>query len=397
MNVLIEKMDHFGRGLGFINGKVIFIKNALPGELVSCKITKETKSYLEGEVIEYKNEIIEREKPICPYFNICGGCNLEHLSYENTLKFKKEKLANILTKNRIIFPNIEVIKNDSPYHYRNKLSLKIVDGLIGFYEESSHKLISIKYCYLAKASINEVLEKLISFQIKNGNITIRANYNDELLLIINTQDKINFDINNFKDLKVVGVILNDKTIYGENFFYERINGFLFKVSFDAFFQVNSFITKKLFEIIAENINGEGVVDLYSGVGTLGIVASKKSNKVYSIEIVKNAVLDNLENIKLNRVSNVYPILGDAKKALREIKDEYDTILIDPPRKGLDKNTRSFIMESNVKNIIYISCDPITLARDLLELTEKYEIKKIIILDMFSYTYHVECVCVLNRQ
>lgn len=397
-DVLIEKMDHQGRGLAYVNGKVTFIKNALPSEIVDIHISKENKNYNEAEVVAYKKKSKSRVDAFCPYFNICGGCNLEHMSYNDTLKFKKEKVENILNKETIKFPNIKVVENPNPKNYRNKLSLKIVKGQIGFYEEKTHTIIEISACPLASRSINACLKNLKSLSIKSGNVTIRSNYNDEILLILETQENIKFTIEEFKDCKIVGVILNNKTIYGQNFFYERMNGFLFKVSYNAFFQVNPFVTSTLFELIVENVESKSVVlDLYAGVGTLGMVACKKVSKVYSIEIVKNAVFDALENKKINKCENVFPILGDAEKVLLKIKEEIDTILIDPPRKGLSKETRNLILKCKAKKMIYISCNPLTLARDLKEFTTLYNIQKLFVLDMFSYTHHVECVCVLESN
>ncbi len=396
--VEIARMDHEGRGIGYIDGKVTFIKNALPKEVVECEILNEKKNYNIAKVINYKKFSKKRVKPFCPYYEVCGGCNLEHMSYEETMQYKKEKVKNILTKEKIDFPEIEIIENPSPTNYRNKLSLKIKEGKIGFYEESTHKLIEIESCPLAIEGINNCLKNIEKLNIKNGSITIRINYNNEIMLIIKTEDTIKFNREDFENVKIVGVVVNDKTIYGNNFFYERMNGFLFKVSFNAFFQVNPYVTNKMFLKVAEHIeNTNTVLDLYSGVGTLGLIASSKANKVYSIEIVKNAVLDNLENKKINKKDNIYPILGDAEKTLSKIKDSFDTIMIDPPRKGLDKNTRNVLLNSKAKKLIYISCNPLTLARDLKELASVYEIEKLYILDMFSYTYHVESFCVLNRR
>lgn len=396
--VEIKKMDHEGRGIGYIDNIVTFIPNALPEEVVVCEIVEKKKKYNIAKIIEYKKKSNNRVEPFCPYYKKCGGCNLEHISYEETLKYKKEKVENIFTKEKIKIPKLEIIENSSPKNYRNKLSLKIKDGKIGFFEENTHELIEIKACLLAKDCINQCVESLKKLQIKNGKVTIRTNYNEELLIIIETKDNLKFEMNVFEKIKVVGVILNNKTIYGENFFYERMNGFLFKVSFDAFFQINPFITTKLFSLLEENITDTNtVLDLYSGVGTLGLIASKKAKKVYSIEIIKNAVLDNIENKKLNKKENIFPMLGDAEKILPKIKDEFDTIIIDPPRKGLDKNSCHLILNSKAKKTVYISCNPMTLVRDLKELTNKYEIEKFYILDMFSYTHHVECVCVLNSR
>lgn len=396
MTLKILKMDNLGRGIGYLD-KIVFVPNTLIGEEVEIKIVLSKKNYYVGEVINYLKTSNSRIKPICPYYDKCGGCHLQHLEYLDTLKYKIEKVKSILSKEKIVFNEIEIIKNENPYNYRNKVSLKIDNFKIGFYEEKSNSLIQIDYCYLADDALNECLKYLKRLKIKNGSVTLRCNYNKEILMIIDTFDKVDFKREYFPNIKVVGVVLNNKKIYGEDYFYERINGYLFKVSFDAFFQVNPYIASSLFKIVDDNLDAKNVVyDLYSGVGTLGIVASKKAGKVYSIEIIKNAVLNILENKKLNKVDNLFPILGDVSKKIFEIKDSVDIVLIDPPRKGCTKKTLDLLINEKIKNIIYISCDVNTLARDLKLLNSFYEIKKFYLLDMFSYTNHVECVCVLNR-
>ena len=399
--VLIEKLDDFGRGIAHINNKVVFIANALPEELVEIKIINDKKSYMEASVVKYIKLSKNRIESKCPYFEVCGGCNLLHLSYENTLTFKQSKIKELLKKNKINYnKEIEMIKNDNPHYYRNKVSLKIENGHLGYYEESSHKLIEIKECITAKHSINEVIKNYKLLNLENAKLTIRSNYNDEILIIIETKNKeYNIELAKLKEkVKLVGIIYNNITIYGENFFYERMNGKLFKVSYNSFFQINENITNKLFALIENNIDKDStVLDLYSGVGTLGIVASSKAQTVYSIEIIKNAVLNGITNAKLNQKTNIKFMLGDVAKLVDKVNLAFDTVIIDPPRKGLDKKTKEFILKKLPAKIIYVSCNPNTLMRDLKELENIYEIIDYKILDMFSYTYHVESFCVLKRK
>lgn len=399
--VLIEKLDDFGRGIAHINNKVVFIENALPEEVVEIEIINDKKSFSEAKVTKYLKLSKDRIESKCPYFEVCGGCNLLHLSYENTLTFKQSKIKELLKKNKINYnKEIEIIKNDNPYYYRNKVSLKIENGHLGYYEESSHKLIEIKECITAKHSINEVIKNYKLLNLENAKLTIRSNYNNEILIIIETKEKeYNIELAKLKEkIKLVGIIYNNITIYGENFFYERINGKLFKVSFDSFFQVNEYITSKLFDLNKNNIDKDStVLDLYSGVGTLGIIAASASKEVYSIEIIKNAVLNGIKNATLNQVNNIKFMLGDVSKTVDKIDFNFDTLIVDPPRKGLDKKTREFILKKLPNKIIYISCEPNTLIRDLKELETAYEISDFKIMDMFSNTYHVESFCVLERR
>ena len=392
MQVHIDRMDHFGNGIGNINGKIIFVKGALPGETVDVTITKDKKSFMEGTIntIIYKSS--KRVEPFCKYFGVCGGCSLCHLNYENTLEYKKERVKNILSKFDI--PKINVIKNENDLYYRNKIELKIVDGKLGFYEKSTHNLIEIKECKVTKKSINKSFEFVKNMKLENANVTIRANYNDEVLIIIDSKEKP--VILNPEDYKIVGIVLNDKCIYGQDNFMEKINNLFFTVSYNSFFQVNNYINLKLFNLIKENIVGKTVLDLYSGVGTLSIVASKVVDKVYSIEVTQNAVKNALINAKINKCDNINFILGKVEDKIGFINDKIDTIIVDPARAGLDKKTIEVINNICPQRIIYVSCDTQSLANNLVDLTN-YEIKKFYILDMFSYTYHIECFCILDKK
>ena len=392
MQVHIDRMDHFGNGIGNINGKIIFVKEALPGETVDVTITKDKKSFMEGTIntIIYKSS--KRVEPFCKYFGVCGGCSLCHLNYENTLEYKKERVKNILYKFDI--PKINVIRNENDLYYRNKIELKIVDGKLGFYEKSTHNLIEIKECKVTKKSINKSFEFVKNMKLENANVTIRANYNDEVLIIIDSKEKP--VILNPEDYKIVGIVLNDKCIYGQDNFMEKINNLFFTVSYNSFFQVNNYINLELFNLIKENIVGKTVLDLYSGVGTLSIVASKVVDKVYSIEVIANAVKNALINAKINKCDNINFILGKVEDKIGFINDKIDTIIVDPARAGLDKKTIEVINNICPQRIIYVSCDTQSLANNLVDLTN-YEIKRFYILDMFSYTYHIECFCILDRK
>ena len=392
MQVHIDRMDHFGNGIGNINGKIIFVKGALTGETVDVTITKDKKSFMEGTIntIIYKSS--KRVEPFCKYFGVCGGCSLCHLNYENTLEYKKERVKNILSKFDI--PKINVIRNENDLYYRNKIELKIVDGKLGFYEKSTHNLIEIKECKVTKKSINKSFEFVKNMKLENANVTIRANYNDEVLIIIDSKEKP--VILNPEDYKIVGIVLNDKCIYGQDNFMEKINNLFFTVSYNSFFQVNNYINLELFNLIKENIVGKTVLDLYSGVGTLSIVASKVVDKVYSIEVIANAVKNALINAKINKCDNINFILGKVEDKIGFINDKIDTIIVDPARAGLDKKTIKVINNICPQRIIYVSCDTQSLANNLVDLAN-YEIKKFYILDMFSYTYHIECFCILDKK
>lgn len=392
VKVKIDRLNDQLEGVGNVNGKIIFIPKAKVGEEVEVNITLENSKYLRGEVISNISSD-------CPYFKKCGGCFLRNYSYEDSLKIKEENIKSLFNKNKLDVPGFNVIKNPNPYNYRNKISLKVVNKKIGFYQDKSNDLVEISNCLIAKDAINKLLPELNKIGINNGFITIRCNYNDELLIIIDTIDKIDFDFTKVKDNhRIAGVIINKKCVLNNDYFFDKINNHLFKVSYNSFFQVNNLVAGEIFNIIENNVDeNDEVLDLYSGVGTLSITAANKAKHVIGIEMVPNAVKNALINKEVNKINNVDFMLGDVPKVISNIKNDIDTIIFDPPRKGLDTFTVNYALDKLPSRIIYVSCNPITLVRDLKLLTDKYKIKEVSILDMFSYSYHVETVMVLEKK
>lgn len=396
MEIKIEKLDDFGRGICYIDNKVTFVPNTIPNDLVEIKITKEFKNYNEGKLINILIPSKKRIEPKCPYFSKCGGCVLQNMNYKDTLEYKKEKVINIFKKNKLEINPI-VIENANYYNYRNKISLKVIDKKIGYYEPKSHSIVEIDSCLVASNSINKTISLIKKMGINNGLVTIRCNKNDEILIIIESKDKLNIDVDSIKEnIKLVGIVINSKIFYGEDFLYENINGIFYKISYDSFFQVNPYIASKIFNIIKENINSnETVLDIYSGVGTLSLTAAKVAKKVIGIEIVENAVLNAIHNAKINKINNVDFLLNDATKAITKLNLSFDKVIVDPPRAGLSKTVIDTIKKIKPKEIIYVSCDPQTLVRDIKLLSDLYTINKFYIADMFSFSYHVESICILK--
>lgn len=398
MQVKIERFDDLGRGIGYINNKVTFIDKVVSEDIVEVELTKEKKKYNEAKLIKIIKPSPLRIDAKCPYFSKCGGCQFQNITYENTIKYKKEKIVNIFSKHKVsIFP--EVITNISPYNYRNKITLKVNNYKIGFYINKTHNLVEINKCLLANPAINASIPLIKRFNICNGEVTIRCNQNAEILIVINSQDNLNIDTNYLKSkIKLVGIVVNNKTYYGENSLFERMNNLLFKISYDSFFQVNPFIASQLFQIIGDNIDSsDKVLDLYCGVGTLSLMAAKKAQKVLGIEVVPNAIINALFNARVNDLNNTQFVINDASTAISKIKPDFNKVIVDPPRSGLTKNIIDVLLKIKPDEIIYVSCDPQTLVRDFTLLSSIYEIKKSYILDMFSYTYHVECVCLLKLR
>ena len=394
----IERFDDLGRGIGYINNKVTFIDKVVPEDIVEVELTKEKKKYNEAKLIKIIKQSPLRIDAKCPYFSKCGGCQFQNITYENTIKYKKEKIVNIFSKHKIsIFP--EVITNISSYNYRNKITLKVNNYKIGFYINKTHNLVEINKCLLANPAINKTIPLIKRFNICNGEVTIRCNQNAEILIVINSQDNLNIDITYLKSkIKLVGIVVNNKTYYGENSLFERMNNLLFKISYDSFFQVNPFIASQLFQIIGDNIDSsDKVLDLYCGVGTLSLMAAKKAQKVLGIEVVPNAIINALFNARVNDLNNTQFVINDASTAISKIKPDFNKIIVDPPRSGLTKNIIDVLLKIKPDAIIYVSCDPQTLVRDFTLLSSIYEIKKSYILDMFSYTYHIETILILTKK
>ncbi|HBA37779.1 MAG TPA: hypothetical protein DCY94_03565, partial [Firmicutes bacterium] len=215
MKVTIETLDHHGRGITHQDGKVGFIENALKGEICEIEITKDNTKYFEGKVSKYIETSPKRVKSKCPYYDRCGGCHLRHMSYEDTLNFKKDKLINILYKYAGLAIEPIVIKNKNRDFYRNKIELKVKNGIYGFYESSSHEIVEIDRCLNAEEPINTILRSTDLLNIKNGSLVIKSNYNGEIILSIESEEDPDIDIERLREkVKLVGIIHNEKTIFG---------------------------------------------------------------------------------------------------------------------------------------------------------------------------------------
>ncbi len=394
----IERLDDLGRGIGYLDGKITFIPWTIPGDVVEVIVTENHKKYNVAKVKQFIKYSEKRIQPPCPYFTKCGGCTLQNLAYNDTLEYKVKKIKNIFKKNKIDI-NLEIIANSNPYNYRNKISLKVINGKIGFFENSTHQLVEIDGCIISSQALNKCIPLIEKMNIINGSITIRCNQNEEILIIIESQDNLKIDIDSLKkEIKLVGIIINDKTFYGENYLFERINNVLFKISYDSFFQVNSSVASKLFQIVKDNISlNDKVLDLYCGVGTLSLMAAANAKSVVGIEIVPNAILNAIFNASINSVDNTCFVLNDVSEAVSKISLDFNKVIVDPPRRGLTKEAIEVLLKIRPEKIIYVSCNPQTLVRDYKLLNDIYEIEKSYILDMFSYTYHVETVLILKKR
>lgn len=395
--VKIERLDHQGRGICKVNDKITFVPNALIDEIVQIELIEKKKKYNVGRVINYIKKSNLRVNPICPYYELCGGCDLMHLSYEEQLNYKQDKIKNIFSKYTDI--DLTLIKDivcDKEYNYRNKGTFKVNDK-IGYYRKNSHEIIPIDNCYLVSDKINEILVLLNKYKLKNIREVIIKSSDNEILVIFKGEEIDKEFIDILKE-KVTGIVLFNKeykVIYGKGKIQNNIGEYKFLISPEAFFQVNNNIAKKMYDKVSSYLNNENnVLDLYSGTGSIGIYVSKFAKKIISVEINKFASLDALENKKINNISNIDFICDDVANVIDKFSN-IDTVIVDPPRSGLDNKTIDYLKKIGSKNIIYVSCDPLTLARDIKFLSDKYEVTEVTPFDMFPNTYHVECVCILN--
>ena len=399
MIVKILRLNNEGEGIASINNKLCFIKGALPNEEVEIEITMDKGNYYIGKLINIIKPSIDRVIPKCPYYDKCGGCNLMHLSYNKQLEFKKDKVIGIFKK----ISNIDISLNIYSYNelsYRNKVTLKVNNNELGYYEESTHNIVSIDNCLLLDDSINDVINKLNTFiQNKDNNITevmIRSISNEIMISFDNLNPIYKEELLNIFPSE--SIYIKNENISGKAQLIETIEDCKFNVSPYSFFQVNKDTFKELYKFVINKLDGNGnALDLYSGTGTISILMSKYFDKVYGIEVSSSSIGDANNNLELNNISNVEFIEGKVEDKIDKLKElKVDTVIMDPPRAGSDNKSLESIMEISPNKIIYISCNPVTLARDYNILKEKYSLRSIDLFDMFPQTSHVECVCLLER-
>lgn len=375
----------------------------------------------------------------CPHFNLCGGCSKLNLSYEEEIK-EKEEYVNKLFSSIGYKKFVEVVKADNPYYYRNKVMMafklsktkKVVSGI---YEEHSRKIVPVNDCLIQSEEINRVL-KSVNIALSKNKITPFVNggfvkhvlvrhaikTNQIMVVIVTNSEMFPGRANFVKDLlklepKVTTIIQNiqsrdtsivlgtkERVLYGKGFIVDELCGLKFKLSARSFFQINPVQTEKLYSIAMEFANlrvGNTVIDAYSGIGTIGMVASKTCGKVICVENNPDAVNDAKFNAKFNNISNVNFYCEDSTKFINELalnKIKVDCVILDPPRTGTTYNFISAIAKMGVKRVVYVSCGPETLIRDLKIFKDfGYEIKNAKCVDMFSKTEHVECVCTLSLK
>ena len=429
-----------GEGIAKIDDFAIFIPGAIKGEKIKILIVKVLSSHAFGKIVEIIEESEFRQKADCTTYKRCGGCNLRHVKYEQTLKMKQnavQSLVNKTLKNKI---NVqETIGMENPFHYRNKAQYPLgrsKDGkpIIGVFANRTHEVIPMEKCYIQNPDSEKIAKFILEF-IKKNNLSIYDEISrkglfrhivikvgiktNEIMcvLVINgkaipkEKELIKELTQRFPNIKTIVKNINTKNtnvilgqeninIYGNGYIKDILGEYTFKISPLSFYQVNPIQAEKLYNLGVEQaqITKKDIVfDLYCGIGTISIFMSKYAKKVYGVEIVKDAVKDAIENAGINNVTNTEFYAGDVEKVLDDLINQKgiipDIVMVDPPRKGLDKNSINNIMKIKPRKIVYISCNPATLIRDLACFEELYDIKTITPVDMFPFTSHVE-VCAL---
>jgi len=396
MKVEVLKLDNFGRGITYINDKICFIENALPNEVVEIEIIKETTKYYNAKVIKYIEKSPLRIEEECPYSNICGGCNLNHICFNEENKFKLNKVKDIMKKYANIDSNLvkEIIYHDRN-NYRNKLILHGKDNELGLYKENTNEIIPISSCLIVNPKINEIIKVLNTIPKEIEEVTIKTS-NDNSKVMVEITGNID-DISALKNICDVLIINNEyktlekdiETVIGNKKYLEGIN---------SFFQVNNTLTKDLYDEVLINVkdkNYNTALDLYCGTGTIGIYISDYVKEIIGVDYNESNINDANKNKILNNTNNIRFICDKVENRIEEFKD-IDLVIVDPPRAGLDDKTKNYLKQINPKEIIYVSCDPITLARDIKDL-DTYKVNYIKVFNMFPRTYHCESITVLERK
>lgn len=430
-----------GEGIAKINNFTVFVPGAIKGEKIKILIVKVLSSHAFGKIIEIIEKSKTRQEADCITYKRCGGCNLRHINYEETLKMKQNAVQSLVNKTLKCKVDVkETIGMKVPYHYRNKAQYPIGrnkddEPIIGVFAERSHEIIPMKKC-LIQNPISEEISKFVLEFIKENNITIYDEKTGKGLfrhivikigiktneimcvLVINgrciprEKELCSRLMERYPNIKTIiknvntkntNVILGNENInlVGQGYINDVLGEYNFKISPLSFYQVNPVQAEKLYNIgvKAAKISKQDIVfDLYCGIGTISIFMTKYAKKVYGVEIVEQAIKDAEENAKVNNINNVEFIVGDTERVIDDLINNKniipDVVMVDPPRRGLDNNTINNILKIKPNTLVYISCNPATLIRDLSKFEELYNIIEIQPVDMFPFTSHVECCSVL---
>lgn len=437
IDVLCDALDDFGRGIVRVDGKAVFVPDLLPGERATIETVFSFGKMKECRLLSRKNDSPDRVKPSCPYYPRCGGCQLMHLSYPAQLLFKKRKVEHLLRK----FAKVDIQAEptcglEEPMRYRNKVQKPIrkVRGKIcaGFYKTGTHDLVNVVDCLaeteLSAKITNEVLylmrkfhyvpydedeetgdvrhllikvssvydEALVTLVVLDSNLPGGRAFAQELMAKIPEVKGVVFNVNSRKTNVILGE--KDVPVFGATRIRDRIFDKDFYISTHSFYQTNPLQIERLYKT-AIDLSGAGkddvVLDAYCGTGTIGLSIADRVKEVLGVEIVPEAVEDAKENARMNNVQNARFLCKDCTEYLQSGKRKFDIVIMDPPRKGSTPEFLSALRKIRPRRIVYVSCDPATLARDVSLLKEDYLVEKVVPVDMFPNSLHVETICALS--
>ncbi len=442
----IEDITSDGEGIGRVDGFALFVKDAIMGDVAKVKVLKMKKTYGFARLIEIIEPSVFRTEPKCALSRKCGGCQIQHCTYEKQLDYKQNKVKNCLERiGKLTDFDMEPIMGmEEPYYYRNKAQFPVgrdKDGkiVIGFYAGHSHTIIDTSHCYI-QAPVNErLIETIRKFLEEFGiepydettgkglvrHILTRVAYTTgeimvclvvngtklphvdkliERLCKVEGMTSITLNVNKEQTNVILGKQI--KNLWGQNYITDYIGDIKYQISPLSFYQVNPIQTKKLYETALEyaDLHGEEVVwDIYCGIGTISLFLAQKAKQVYGVEIVPEAIEDAKTNANINAITNAEFFVGAAEDVLPEKYAKSngamraDVIVVDPPRKGCDEVLLNTIIKMEPDRIVYVSCDPATLARDLRYLEDNgYQVKRVRACDMFAHSVHVETVILMTR-
>lgn len=437
-------LTHEGHGVVKLDRYPIFIPNALIDETIEYKVIKVKKNFAIGKLLDIKVQSNQRVEPPCVYYYKCGGCQLQHLSYQAQLAMKKEQVINLFHR-KANFENTiihDTIGMETPWRYRNKSQIPVGknednDAIMGFYRQRSHQIIDMDECLIqdtkhqdvmnhVKQWCNELNVSIYDERKKAGlmrHVVIRTgHYTGDLMVIFVTNGKkfkqsdimtqklieafpniksVKHNINNTHSNVIMGDVSH--TLYGVDQIEDTLSDITFKISDQSFYQINSTQTEKLYQRAIEYADlqsEETVLDTYCGIGTIGLYMAPKAKHVYGVEVVPEAIEDAKKNATINQFENTTFVCGKAEEVILKWKAQGikpDVVMVDPPRKGCDESFLDTLLELNPRRIVYISCNPSTQQRDAQHLATQYELTQITPVDMFPHTTHVETVAQFDRR
>lgn len=418
---------------------VIFVDGLLLNEEADIEVTYARKGVSFGKIVKLITMSKDRITPKCPVSTACGGCVFQNATYEYELKYKKHKVEEDLKRIGHLDVKVnDVLGMEIPEHYRNKIQVPFGKDnhhvIYGFYKANTHKIIPIKECNIENVKAASILKTIASLMEKMHidpynedtytglirHVLIRTSYYyDQVMVVLVTASNVFPGSNNFvkalikEHPEVTTVVQNinrrdtnvilgeqEKVLFGRGHIVDEILGLKFHISSQSFFQVNPIQTEKLYKTainLANLTENDELLDAYAGVCTIGLICAKHVKKVTSVEVVHSAVLNGRNNAKNNNVQNIEIIEADCTEYITKNKPHFDVVIMDPPRKGSTPEFLNAVMDISPSRIVYVSCDPSTLARDLAMLSKKYEIASIQPVDMFPRSFHIESVCLLKRR